>query len=419
MSSHRIFECPNQNKECANHFPFLKGLDGVVNLECSEARFCSNMDERAMWIEVPLPEDPYEAIRQDYLDGTNIESKPFEDLIDTKTPELPLTIAPPISLTESLSASIAEVAAMSESAFRKRFRSSYESSPSVSPPDLPSRKHYRGTSKLVEDSEEDEEIGESLDSDSVGEDTKYEGSTAEDDDPAARDEGLAAWVEGPGMDDESCGLDDESHGMDDEGRGLDDESHSVESDGLGLEQEEEAIPGGQQQAALVVGTAMSAPLGLGTFEVGQGSGSALEFKRPERVSASRQPTLTTWTDPEDGMVYIDVPAYPPPAPPIQTPPSPDRDAGGMIRDHAVRLEELSPALFKRYDMDIGELFTRSGAVKDEIFSQRYRFRSLEYEQERVAGENRDLRLQLAEEKHTRLELAEVVDSMKRGQEPRG
>ncbi|GKC32798.1 hypothetical protein Tco_1040092 [Tanacetum coccineum] len=92
--------------------------------------------------------------------------------------------------------------------------------------------------------------------------------------------------------------------------------------------------------------------------------------------------------------------------------------GGLIRDHAVRLEELSPALFKRYDRDIGELFTRSGAVRDETFSQRYRFSSLEYEQERVAGENQDLQLQLAEERRARLELAEVVDSMRRWQKPR-
>ncbi|GKG59800.1 hypothetical protein Tco_0607428, partial [Tanacetum coccineum] len=75
---------------------------------------------------------------------------------------------------------MAEVAAMSESAFCKRFRSSYESSPSLSPLDLPSRKRYRGTSELVEDSEEeddDEEIDESLDSDSVSEN---EVPTAED-----------------------------------------------------------------------------------------------------------------------------------------------------------------------------------------------------------------------------------------------
>ncbi|GJX00613.1 hypothetical protein Tco_0184526 [Tanacetum coccineum] len=89
---------------------------------------------------------------------------------------------------------------------------------------------------------------------------------------------------------------------------------------------------------------------------------------------------------------------------------------------------------------------------------RYRFRSLEYGQERVAvtfraifrairrlvlalkawagqmdaqraalwhaindvqGENQDLRLQLAEERCALLELAEVVDGMRRGQEPKG
>ncbi|GKF51039.1 hypothetical protein Tco_0147506, partial [Tanacetum coccineum] len=152
--------------------------------------------------------------------------------------------------------------------------------------------------------------------------------------PATGDEGLATGDEGPGMGVESCGLDNAS-------RGLDDEGHIVESDGLGLGEEEEAVLEGQQQVVPVVGTTMSAPLGLGygalrrrelaleedhvysTFEVGQGSGSAPKSERPERVSASRQPTLTTWTDPEDGMVYIDVPAYPPLAPPVQTPPSPE------------------------------------------------------------------------------------------------
>ncbi|GKD84014.1 hypothetical protein Tco_1350853 [Tanacetum coccineum] len=215
-------------------------------------------------VPVPLPEDPYEAIRQAYLDGMNTESEPFEDLIETETPELPLTVAPPISLSEStllvlvpilhrtarmamrappamssgLFVNIAEVATMSESAFRKRFRSSYESSPSVSPPNLPSRKRYRGTSELVEDSEVDEEIDESLDSNSIGEDAEDEGSTTKDEDPAAGDEGLAARVNGPGTDDKS-------HVLDDESRGLSDKGHSVESDGLGLEKEE-VVPGGQQ-----------------------------------------------------------------------------------------------------------------------------------------------------------------------------
>ncbi|GJU06460.1 RNA-directed DNA polymerase, eukaryota, reverse transcriptase zinc-binding domain protein [Tanacetum coccineum] len=383
-------------------------------------------------VPVPLPEDPYEAIRQAYLDGTDTESEPFKDPVKTDTTASMVVRVPPAK-SSGLSASMTEVAAMSESAFRKRFKSSYESSPSLSPPDLPSRKRYRGTSELVEDSDEDdddedEEIEDSIDSDSVSEGAEEEGPTAEDEDLAARDEGFTAGVEGPGMDDESYGLDGESHGMDDESRGLDDEGHGVESDGLGLKEEEEAVPGGQQQAAPV------------------GSGSAPESETPERVSASKQPTLTTWTDPEDGMVYIDVPAYPPSAPPVQHPPSPEWTSGslpispspsvipspisspmipltgGLIRDHAVRLEELLPALFKRHDRDIGELFTRSGRLgmrfspRGQTGAQRA---TLWHAISDVQGENRDLRLQLAEERCARLELAEIVDAMRRWQEPKG
>ncbi|GKG02159.1 hypothetical protein Tco_0306864, partial [Tanacetum coccineum] len=51
--------------------------------------------------------------------------------------------------------------------------------------------------------------------------------------------------------------------------------------------------------------------------------TAVETERPERVSALRHPTLTTWIDPEDGITYIVVPVFPPPAPPVQTPPSPE------------------------------------------------------------------------------------------------
>ncbi|GJV45409.1 hypothetical protein Tco_1429945 [Tanacetum coccineum] len=271
-------------------------------------------------------------------------------------------------------------------------------------------------------------LKESLDSDCVSEDAEEEGPTVEDEDPVVGDEGLAAVVEGP-----------------------DDEGHSVKSDGLGLEEEEEAIPGGQQQATPVVGTS--------------GSGSAPESERPERVSTSRHHTLTTWTYLEDGMVYIDVPAYPPPAPPVQTPPSPEWTSGslpispspsvvpspislpmipltvpspvatpatvktegfltelgaqvemqgGLIRDHAVRLEELSPALFERYDRDIGELFTRSRRL-----GMRFSPRALWHAISDMQGENRDSRLQLAKERRARLELAEVLDSRRRGQEPRG
>ncbi|GKF57759.1 hypothetical protein Tco_0171296, partial [Tanacetum coccineum] len=214
-------------------------------------------------VPVPLSKDPYEAIRHAYLVRTDIESKPIE------APESSHTVASPTSLPDStpptchveesegsntsgarstsldstallspdhplthttltlvlilrrtarmvmrvppvmspgLSASVAEVAVMSDSAFRKRFRSSYESSPSSSPPDLPSRKRYQGSSELVEDDyekgdeeEEDEEMEESLDSDSVSEDAKDKDPTAKDGDPAAGDEGFAVGDEGPGM----------------------------------------------------------------------------------------------------------------------------------------------------------------------------------------------------------------------------
>ncbi|GKE04019.1 hypothetical protein Tco_1396037, partial [Tanacetum coccineum] len=262
-------------------------------------------------VPVPLPEDPYKAIKQAYLDGTDTESEPFEDRVEIETPESPLIVAPPTSLPEStpptlvsilrrtarmavrvphamssgISASMAEVAAMTESMFLK--------------------------DDEEDDDEEDEEIEESLDSNSVSEDAEDEDPTVEDEDPATGDEGRAAGVEGPGMDDES-------HGLDDKSRGLDDEGHSVEIDELGLEkeEEEEAVPGVNSRQ-------------LRTFEVGQGSGSAPDSERPERVSASRQPTLTTWIDLEDGMVYIDVPAYPPPAPPVHTPPLPEWTSGSL------------------------------------------------------------------------------------------
>ncbi|GJR50506.1 hypothetical protein Tco_1401027 [Tanacetum coccineum] len=148
-------------------------------------------------VPVPLPEDPYEAIRHAYLDGMDIKSEPFEDPVETETPESPHIVAPPTLLPEStpptlvpilrktarmalrvppamslgLSASMVEVAAMSKSAFLE--------------------------DDEEDDDEEDKEIEESLDFDSVSEDAKDEGPTAEDEDLASGDEGLAAGDEGP------------------------------------------------------------------------------------------------------------------------------------------------------------------------------------------------------------------------------
>ncbi|GJV29441.1 hypothetical protein Tco_1385889 [Tanacetum coccineum] len=180
-------------------------------------------------VPVPLPDDPYEAIRRAYLDRTDTESEPFGDPIETETPKTArMVVRVPPAMSPDLFVSMAEVTTMSDSAFHKRFRSSYESSPSSSPPDLPSQKHYQ----------------------------EDEGPTVEDKDPAAGDEGIAARDEDPGI-----GV--ESRGSDDESRGLDDEGHSVESDGISLGEEEEVVPEGQHRVVSVVGTAVSVPLGLG------------------------------------------------------------------------------------------------------------------------------------------------------------
>ncbi|GKE15562.1 hypothetical protein Tco_1423139, partial [Tanacetum coccineum] len=191
---------------------------------------------------------------------------------------------------------------------------------------------------------------------------------------------------------ESQGLDDEVHGLGDEDYGLGNESQGLEGEGLGLE--EEAAPEGQQQAVLVVDTAVSEPLGLGygvarhralesieeiapsTYEVGQSSGSMPEQEGVERISAFRQPTLVTWVDPEDDRVYTDISSYAPPAAPVQTPPSPEWSLALPVSPSSPvvpspialpvatptttisRLDALPPTLIANIDKDVREMYTR-------------------------------------------------------------
>ncbi|GJX87296.1 hypothetical protein Tco_0339310 [Tanacetum coccineum] len=310
----------------------------------------STQADGAYLVETETPESPHTIASPTPLPDSTPPTHHVEDSVDSDTsgtrstpsdstaplsPDHPFTHASPTlvpilrrtacmamrvspAMSPGLTASIAEVAAMSDLAFCKRFRSSYESLPSSSPPDLPSRKRYRGTSEFVEDDdekedyeEEDEEVEESSDSDGESEDAKDEG-------PTAGDDGLAAGDEGPGM--------------------------RVESISLGGEV---VVPEGQQWAAPVVETAVSEPLRLGygalrcqkialgegrmpnVFKVGQSSGFVPGLERPERVLTLWQPTLTLWIDLEDGITYIDVPAYPPPAPLVQTPPSPEWSSGSL------------------------------------------------------------------------------------------
>ncbi|GKB49777.1 hypothetical protein Tco_0900530 [Tanacetum coccineum] len=118
------------------------------------------------------------------------------------------------------------------------------------------------------------------------------------------------------------------------------------------------------------------------FEVGKGFGSVPEPERPERVPAlsllpiSPAPSIVP-SPISSSMIPLTVPSL------VASPATAKTEIfltklgaqvemqEGLIHDHTVRLGELSLALFERYDKDIGELFTRSGVVKDEIFSQSY------------------------------------------------
>ncbi|GKC15763.1 hypothetical protein Tco_1012545 [Tanacetum coccineum] len=243
------------------------------------------------------------------------------------------------TLSSGMSARIVEAAALSPSSFCKRYRSSYETSSSSLI--LLVRKICKGTSELILDTDsERDELGE--------EDTKVD------------------------EEDKSSDVHDKRERV----RGLEDE-------GIGLE-EEEVVPGGQQQAVPIVETATSESLGLGYGAL----------RRPElTVGEDQTAALDTLVDPEDGRVYIDIAAYVPLAAPIQTSPSlewslgslPLELHGSILHDHTPRLDALPPTLVADIDRDVRELYTRSGVVRDEIFSQSYRLRSLEREQERATA----------------------------------
>ncbi|GJS19487.1 reverse transcriptase domain-containing protein [Tanacetum coccineum] len=343
-----------------------------------------------------------------------------------------------LTLSSSMSTLIAEAVALSPSSFRKRYRSSYETpSPSASMT-LLMRKRYIGTSELILDTDsEGDELGE--------EDTEEDECSDADDDR-------------------------EGQGLDDAGRGLEDEGPGME------EEEEEAAPEGQQQAVLVVDTTASEPLGLGyevarrralesteeiapsTYEVGQSSRSVPEQEGVERISTFRQPTLVTWVDLEDGRVYTNILTYAPPAAPVQTLPSPEWSFGSLpvspsspVVPSPIVSSVTIPAATILVDEDqfleVGAQLELYGSILHDHTS-RYRFRSLEREQERAAvtfsaiwrlvlvleawacqtdaqraalwhviydiqRENHDFRRQLAEERHEWLELTNHVARMKR------
>nr|GEY10982.1 hypothetical protein [Tanacetum cinerariifolium] len=293
-----------------------------------------------------LESDPYEAIRQAYLVGTDTQSKPFEG--EAETPESPHIVAPPTChVEESEGSGTSGVRSTSSNStaslspdhplthttpalvpiLRRTARMAVSVSPAMSPGISVGIAEVAAMSdSAFRKSEEDKEVEESLDVDSESEDVEDEGPTAEDRDPTAGDKGLVARDGGPGMRVKS--------------HSLDDEAHRLESDGLGLGEEEEAVPEGQQQAAPVMGTAVSAPLGLGTIC----SDTATPEWSPGSFPISLAPSII---------------------------PSP-------IPSPMISLTVPSP---------IASLVVTSTAtipVDEDRFIERYRFRSLKHEQERTS-----------------------------------
>ncbi|GKA12038.1 hypothetical protein Tco_0691584, partial [Tanacetum coccineum] len=222
-------------------------------------------------VPVPLPDDPYVAVRQAQLVDTDTESDPEEAPSEAEESQ-------PLGSRVHLTDEEFEASKPSDSAFYKTSYETLSPSPSLT---LPVRKRYRGTSELILDTDsEGDELGdedtdedgedESSDADDERESLEDEGHGLDDEGHGLDDEGHGLDDEGHGLDDEGHGLDDEGHGLydeyhglDDEGHGLDDEDHGLEDKGLGLEEEDEDVPESQQQAVPATNTAVGEPLGLG------------------------------------------------------------------------------------------------------------------------------------------------------------
>ncbi|GJR27161.1 zinc finger MYM-type protein 1-like protein [Tanacetum coccineum] len=141
-------------------------------------------------------------------------------------------------------------------------------------------------------------------------------------------------------------------------------------------------------------------------ERSEGRGPGLEGKEPElslNILTYAPPVVPVQTQPSPKWSFGSFPVSPssplvpsPTVSPVATPTvtiSVNEDQflevgaqlelhESILHDHTQRLEALPPTLFEGIDRDLRDLYTRSGAVRND-FSQRYMFRSLEQEQERA------------------------------------
>ncbi|GJW79375.1 hypothetical protein Tco_0141057 [Tanacetum coccineum] len=212
---------------------------------------------------------------------------------------------------------VAEAMTLSDSTFRKRYRSSYETLSQS--PTLLVWKRYRGTSELILDiASEGDKLGD--------EDIKEDGE-------------------------------DESSDIGDKGERSKDEVLSLERGGGGYTR----------------GSAASSPDCGYSREWAFRSwirGIEMTWIGFKRGLSSQYPTLATWVDLEDGRVYTKILTYAPPVVLVQTPPSPkwssDEDQflevgaqlelhESILYDYTQCLDVLLPTLFADIDRDVREL----------------------------------------------------------------
>ncbi|GJV94174.1 hypothetical protein Tco_1541987 [Tanacetum coccineum] len=148
-----------------------------------------------------------------------------------------------------------------------------------------------------------------------------------------------------GLDDKSQGLDDESQGLDDKSQGLDDESQGLDDESQGLKDE--------------------------------GPGLGYRAARHRALESTKEIAPSTFkVDPEDGRVYTDIPAYVPLDAHVQTPPSPEWSSGSLP------ISPSSPVVPSPIASSVATL-TATISIDEDQFIERYRFKSLEQEQERA------------------------------------
>nr|GEY01942.1 hypothetical protein [Tanacetum cinerariifolium] len=157
---------------------------------------------------------------------------------------------------------------------------------------------------------------------------------------------------------------------DDESKAEGADSGSEDSEDEGPDSEgEKAAPEGQRRALEI-----AKEIAPSTFEIGQSSRSVPHQQVADETPTYWIPARTSWINPKDGTVYLDIEIDPLSCAPVQTSTSPNGHPvgvqlelyGSILHHHTQRFDTLSSTLLKGHGWDITDLFNRSRAVRKEI-----------------------------------------------------